>query len=353
LDQNRDQLELILVTAQGQAIRKTVPGATRSYVQGLANQFRDGITNPVRRRSTEYLLKPANQLYRLLITPLEAELQRQKIQNIAFVLDIGLRTLPLGALYDAETKSYLIEKYSLGLMPTLSLTDTRYGDVRKTQVLAMGASTFPNAEQAQAALPAVPLELDLIKRQWQATPLAEDQFTLDNLRLRQEKDRFGIIHLATHANFQPGPPKFSYIQFENTTLSLDRLRELNLRDVELVVLSACRTAYGDAEAELGFAGSAFQARVKTVLASLWSINDTGAAGLMAEFYHQLKSAPIKAEALRQAQIVMLRGGISIKDGKLYWSGGEQPLPPTLAGLATSDLSHPYYWSAFTLVGSPW
>ncbi|MBE9031830.1 filamentous hemagglutinin N-terminal domain-containing protein, partial [filamentous cyanobacterium LEGE 11480] len=115
----RDQLELILVTADGQALRKTIPGATRSLVQALANQFRDAVVNPVRRRSTNYLLKPASQLYRLLIAPLEPELQQQKIQNLSFIVDRGLRSLPLGALYDANTKSYLIEKYSLGMMPSL------------------------------------------------------------------------------------------------------------------------------------------------------------------------------------------------------------------------------------------
>ncbi len=355
LSKSRDQLELILVTAKGQAIRKTIPGATRSGVQALANQFRDAITNPVRRRSIHYLLPPAKQLYRLFIAPLEAELKRQNIKNLAFVLDAGLRTLPIGALYDGETNSYLIEKYSLGLMPTLSLTDTRYGDVRKSQVLAMGAATFAKAQPAQGDLPAVPLELQLIEQQWgkRATKrLPEADFTLVKLR---QQEPFGIIHLATHASFQAGPFSQSYIQFGDTALSLDKLRDLKWRShpPELVVLSACRTAFGSAEAELGFAGSALQAGAKTVLASLWSVNDTGAAGLMAEFYHQLKTAPIKAEALRRAQIAMLRGDVSIAAGKLKWSGGEQALPPELAGLEPSNLSHPYFWSAFTLVGSPW
>ncbi|MEB3210473.1 MAG: CHAT domain-containing protein, partial [Leptolyngbyaceae bacterium] len=126
-------------------------------------------------------------------------------------------------------------------------------------------------------------------------------------------------------------------------------------------LSACRTALTDEEAELGFAGSALQARVKTVLASLWSVSDTGASGLMAEFYNQLSQAPIRAEALRQAQIAMLNGDVRLENGQLQWTGGAIDLSTVLSEdllaqintIDVEDLSHPYYWSAFTLVGSPW
>jgi CHAT domain-containing protein len=67
--------------------------------------------------------------------------------------------------------------------------------------------------------------------------------------------------------------------------------------VELLVLSACKTAIGDQQAELGFAGLAVQANVKSALASLWTVSDTGTLALMTEFYRDLKTAPIKAEAL--------------------------------------------------------
>ena len=76
---------------------------------------------------------------------------------------------------------------------------------------------------------------------------------------------------------------------------------------------------------------------------------------MTEFYSNLNDAKIKAEALRRAQIAMLRGEVEIMDGFLLGlstRGGLQ-LPPELAGTENTDLSHPYYWSGFTLIGSPW
>jgi CHAT domain-containing protein len=74
---------------------------------------------------------------------------------------------------------------------------------------------------------------------------------------------------------------------------------------------------------------------------------------MSEFYQELKEAPIKAEALRRAQLAMIRDGVRLQGGKLITTKGEFPLPPALVRLGDKDLSHPYYWSAFTMIGNPW
>ncbi|MEB3213961.1 MAG: CHAT domain-containing protein, partial [Leptolyngbyaceae bacterium] len=65
-------------------------------------------------------------------------------------------------------------------------------------------------------------------------------------------------------------------------------------------------------------------------------------------------APIKADALRQAQIAMLRGEIRVEDGFLYVPGlTETGIQLPEGSLTNVDLSHPYYWSGFTIVGNPW
>jgi CHAT domain-containing protein len=119
----------------------------------------------------------------------------------------------------------------------------------------------------------------------------------------------------------------------------------------MLVLSACYMAVGNEETELGFAGLAARTGVKSAVASLWAVSDEGTLGLMTEFYNQLKTAPIKAEAFRQAQIAMLKGQVYLENGKLRWLGGEVPVPPELT--KNQKLSHPYYWSAFTMIGNPW
>ncbi|MBW4470155.1 MAG: CHAT domain-containing protein [Stenomitos rutilans HA7619-LM2] len=351
LANGNDQLELLVVTANGKPIRRLVPGATRSRVLRVVHQFLNEITDPRKNRTTTYLA-PSQQLYQWLVAPIEPELQARGIGNLAYISDTGLRFLPMGALHDG--RQFLVEKYSVGLMPSLSLTDTRYVSLKNAKVLAMGASEFTD----QPPLPAVPTELSLITRDlWTGTTLLNQAFTLENLKAERQQEPFQIIHLATHSEFQPGALSNSYIQLWQTKLQLNQLRQLgwNNPPVELLVLSACRTALGSDEAELGFAGFAVQAGVKSALASLWYVSDEGTLGLMTEFYRQLKTAPIKAEALRQAQIAMLKGDVQIVNGQLRITrGGAVQLPIALVDrIEDHRLSHPYYWAAFTLIGSPW
>ena len=340
-----DELELVLVTAKGKTIRK-VTGVKRSQALKVAQQFSNRIKNVA---SQQGYLTSSQQLYQWLIAPLEADLQAEDIQNLVFILDSGLRSMPLAALHDG--KQFLVEKYSVSLMPSLTLTDTRYTNIKNSKLLAMGSSEFSN----QKPLPAVPVELATITQLWQGKSFLNDGFTLENLKSQRSKQPFGIVHLATHAEFQPGDISNSYIQLWNQQLRLDQLRTLgwNNPPVELLVLSACRTALGDEEAELGFAGLAVQAGVKSALASLWYISDEGTLGLMTEFYQQLKKAPIKAEALRRAQIAMLKGQIRLQSGYLYSSKQRVDLPAELSNLRNTTFTHPYYWAAFTMIGNPW
>jgi len=342
--QDNDQLDLVLVTAQGETIHKSIP-ITRAEVLQVAQQFQRTVTNV---RDTTGYLAPGKQLYDWLIKPLEADLQAQGIQNLVFVMDRGLRSIPVAALHNEQ--QFLIENYSVGIMPSLSLTDTRFQSVQDSQVLAMGAARFSD----QKPLPAVPVELESITQKlWQGQFFLDEGFTLDNLKAQRKKQPFGIIHLATHADFRPGAISNSYIQLWNSKLRLDQLPELgwNNPPVELLVLSACRTALGDENAELGFAGLAVQAGVKSTLASLWYVSDEGTLALMTQFYDQLKTAPIKAEALRQVQIDMLKGQTKLENGQLITSAGTILLPSELP--QSQDLTHPYYWASFTMVGNPW
>ncbi|KAM3113551.1 CHAT domain-containing protein [Phormidesmis sp. 146-33] len=324
-----DELELFVVTSTGQPIRRRVPGATRATVLKLTQQFQREVSDSRKSQTTSYL-ESSQVLYQKLMAPIESDLQTRKITNLVFVTDLGLRSLPLAALHDG--KGFLIERYSIGMMPSLSLTDTRLGDIQKSQILAMGASQFSQ----QTPLPAVPQEISAISNIWKGRTFLNEGFTLNNLKTQRQQQPFGIIHLATHAEFRSGPLGNSYIQLSDTQLRLDQIRQLGWSNppVELLVLSACRTALGDQEAELGFAGLAVKAGVKSAMASLWAVSDQGTLLLMTDFYQQLKKTPIKAEALRQAQLSLLKGRVKSES-------------------QTTSFAHPYYWASFTMVGSPW
>jgi filamentous hemagglutinin family protein len=352
--QDNDQLDLVVVTAKGEPIHKRISAAKRKDVLKLAEQFyssvEDGVVIASDPNNTDYL-EPSQELYKLIVAPLKEELDKKGINNLLFIADEGLRSLPFAALHDG--KQFLVENYSVGSTLSLSLTDTRYVDIRNTQVLAMGASKF----QKLNPLPAVPEELAIVAQDiWKGKFFLNQPFTLNNLKSLRKFQPYGILHLATHGEFQTGQADNSFIQLWDSQLKYGQLRNLDLNNpaVELLVLSACRTALGDKDAELGFGGLAYQTGAKTAVASLWQVSDAGTLGLMTEFYKYLKTKPIKSQALQQAQIAMIRGQVRIENGQLITSARGVNLPSeSTDSKQPKKLAHPFYWAAFTMIGNPW
>lgn len=346
--QDSDHLGLLLVTAEGQEWHE-VPTATRQEVLEVAKEFVKQITNPTRRRTKTYL-DSAQKLYQWLIKPLDKTLEKQEINNLVFLMDENLRGIPLSALHDG--KRFLVEKYSLGLMPGLNLTDTRYVDLKDAKVLGMAISHFEDLPD----IPNVTLELSSIKTLWPGDYFFDEEATLINLEKHRKMNQYQIIHLATQSEFKLQYPEKSFFKFSDTELTPDQLEQLGWHDppVDLLVLSACRTGLGDKNFKFGFAGSAIQSGIKSVLGSIWYVSDEGTMALMVEFYYRLRTAPIKAEALRQAQIAMLQGIVKIENGNLIGPLGNVPLPrEEFSRSQDNDLSHPYFWAGFTLIGNPW
>ncbi len=343
------QTDLVVMTGFGEPIYRRV-AVGRAEVLAAAEQLRQTITNPVLRNGTAYLAA-AQQLDRWLIAPIAADLTAQNVDTLLIAPDAGLRSLPWAALHDGQ--QFLVQRFALGMTPSVNLTDARYVSLKDAPVLAMGASEF---QTGLNPLPAVPTELRTIaEERGQTATFLNDQFTIANLQAQRQRQPAPILHLATHGEFKPGQPVNSYIQFwGQERLTLDRLRELSLNNppVELLVLSACRTAVGDVNAELGFAGLAVQAGVKSALASLWYVSDEGTLALMSEFYRQLSIVPTKAQALRQAQLSMIEGRIQV-DGNGLTSGARGPIPLPTAPGGSRSLAHPYYWASFVAIGSPW
>jgi CHAT domain-containing protein len=337
------------------AVRETVPNVSREQLIEQVQNLRSELTNPRRLNSRSYL-PLAQQLYQSLIEPMEAHLEANEIETLVFSMDSGLRTLPLVALHDGE--QFLLEKYAVALVPSFGLTDVTYSDIRNREVLAMGSAIFDDL----SPLPAVPTELqNIVSSFGRGNIFLNEQFTAQNFRKTNQENRYGIIHLATHAEFQGGNLDNSYIKFFEGRVGLNQIRELATElgwntsqnpPIELLTLSACRTAVGDTEAELGFAGLAVLSGAKASLASFWYVSDAGTLGLMSEFYSQFGEKPLKAEALRQTQLALLRGEVRIENGMLLLSNGTTvPLPPELVAQGNMSLSHPYFWSAFTVIGN--
>ncbi len=356
------ELHLVLITPGQAPIVRDLAEAARPQLDTTVHRFYRDVVSP----RPIVRLAAAQKLHDWIIKPFEADyLQAQNIDTILVCLGQGLRGIPIAALHDGQ--QYLIEKYALTRIPAFNLIDTHYTGLPERKILAMGASKF----QTQDPLPAVPLELNTIieelqttktsQRPWQGQSFLNETFTLKNLRNALSSQAFDVAHLATHAAFRTGKPAQSYIQLWDQPLALDHMHHLHWRPLELLVLSACSTALGDDQAELGFAGMALQSGVKSAVASLWNVNDAETLALMGEFYSQLGTASTKAEALRQAQLRMLRGEVRFEENsattsqgiRLQLSRGAVDLPDALEIPTTDDLSNPFYWASFTMVSSPW
>ncbi|MEM1425814.1 MAG: CHAT domain-containing protein, partial [Cyanobacteria bacterium P01_H01_bin.130] len=344
-----DRLELALVLPTGAPLRHTVENVSLAELRRTTAQLRRRLTSRVFGSLPTYL-PSAQRLYRWIIAPFRQALEEEEVDVLQFSLDPGLRSLPMAMLHDGE--QFLIENFAVATIPSFALLDTNYQPLQNSTVLAAGTAEFETLPR----LPAVPVEVEAIDKAWETVALLDQEFTLAGIQAARRDANVAIAHLATHAFFQPGDPDQSYVQLWGTErIDLDAIAAFNFHSppLGLLVLSACRTAVGDDSAELGFAGLSIQSGARSVVASLWQVSDSGTLALMAEFYDALADLPTKAEALRQAQLGMLRGKVTIEQGQLRGiSRGTLPLPEAIGGNPL-DFTHPYFWSGFTLVGAPW
>ena len=131
-------------------------------------------------------------------------------------------------------------------------------------------------------------------------------------------------------------------------LTASEVENLDLRGVQLVVLSACETGLGEVAGGEGLLGlqRAFQvAGTQTVVASLWPVSDNATRSLMERFYENLlKKEMGTLESLREAQLWMLKEGQ--ERGLVRINKPEQPDDAPVINSRTP----PFYWAAFVLSG---
>jgi filamentous hemagglutinin family protein len=370
-----------------------------SIDQGVLNEAVVNFHRAIQRPETNDYRTYASQLYQWLVAPIEGYLEEQGIDTLLFSMESGLRLIPIAALYDENSGQFLSEKYKIAVIPNFGFLDPIPSNLKDADILVMGTSDFQDSD-LYPPLDAVPLEMDLIQTIWAGGAAANGQpdrhqfgrnqaFNLENLRSAREERPFQIVHLATHATFRRGVPGDSSIQLWDTELPLNELQieTLDWDDppVDLLILSACQTALGDDQAELGFAGLSLQAGVKSTLASLWFVSDLGSLVYMMEFYRNLAISDTKAEAVQRTQIAMLDqqrilrnlteienriDRLLAEEGRLSFVSEDASVQrltqAETQGLAeirmrlsrdknsiAERLTHPFYWSSYTLIGSPW
>lgn len=235
-----------------------------------------------------------------------------------------LHYLPFAALSDG--KEYLIDRFSIQILPSASVLSFLKERAKQDN---RGALIFGNPKLDDP-------KYDLKFAQDEALAIGK-LIPNSNVLLRSEASKtnlqklgskYSIIHLAVHGVFDLDKPLNSALLLAADRNNDGLLRAADLYNLslsaDLVTLSACETALGKVatgDDVVGFTRGFLYAGARSLISSLWQVDDEATRDLMVNFYTNL-SRMSKDEALRQAQL---------KAKKQY--------------------PHPYYWAAFLLTGS--
>jgi CHAT domain-containing protein len=322
-----DRLEVILKLPTQAKLRHYVSYKSQNEIETTLEQLRQSLLDVTQ---TSQVKRQSQQVYELLILPIESELANSKIKNLVFVLDGSLRNIPMAVLYDKQQEKYLVEKYAIALAPGLQLIQPK--PLQKQQLRALTGGVAEGREIEDRKFPPlgnVRLELERIQSEVSnSEQLLNQTFTITNLQNQLNSNNFSVVHIATHGEFSSNPEATFILTWNQLLKARDfdnllRVSNQNLSNtIELLVLSACKTAQGDKRAALGLAGIAVRAGARSTLATLWSVDDESTTKLMSRFYGELKTGVNKSAALQRAQLAVF-----------------------------ANEKRPYFWASYVLVGN--
>jgi CHAT domain-containing protein len=251
------------------------------------------------------------QLHDLLIRPLERTLEQRKL---IIVPHGSLHYLPFHALHNGD--HYLIERGELSVAPSAAI----FQQCLQRGVQALQRALLVGVADEQA--PRIVDEIQTLKEVFPgATTLIQDAATSE--ALRRNSAGVDVLHLACHGQFRSDNPLFSALRLADGSFTVRDAYGLKL-DNALVTLSACETGanvVAPGDELIGLARGFFSAGARSVLLSLWMVDDETTEQMMVDFYQETMRGRSLSASLRAAQLEMLK---------------ERP--------------HPFFWSPFVLVG---
>src|SRR5262245_50113121 len=287
-------------------------------------------------------------LHKQLIEPLLPHITGKEL--IIVPHDV-LHYLPFHALVGSDGR-YLIEKYPIYYLSSASLLQfvKEKHKAGGEKVLAFGN---PDLGDPEKNLEYAELEAKEVKAAYpESSVYIRKEATEEKSKaLSANRD---IIHFATHAQLNEDDPLSSAVLLakggkEDGRLEVREIFGMDLK-ANLVVLSGCDTALGKlstGDELVGLTRAFIYAGTPSVVASLWNVDDSSTAQLMASFYRNLKTMS-KAEALRQAQLELIRGeGQSDLVARRGVGGigklGESVKSDASQNTNSVSTSHPYFW----------
>ncbi len=276
------------------------------------------------------ILNISQQLYNLLIAPIEADFARS--EHIVIIPHGILHYLPFAALLDGNQK-YLIEKYSLSIAPSATVLDICMNKGqpyltnkdKMAEILALGN---PDLNNPQYELPFAEREIESIQLIYPKVISYTNKDATEKM-FKESCATPNMILLSCHGEFDATNPLFSSLllapdQENDGRLEAHEIFSLNM-NAYLVVMSACETGLakiGIGDELIGLSRSFFYAGSSSLISSLWKVDDLATAVMIKRFFRYLKEGDSRAHALQKA-LIFVKDQINV---------------------------HPAYWAAFNITG---
>jgi CHAT domain-containing protein/Tfp pilus assembly protein PilF len=340
---NRRKTEIIT-----RDIDSTLISSLRRYREMLSEM---PATSSVRKPFNEFM-DLSLKLYRILLEPAIPYLRGDKI---VISPDNIIAYIPFETLITEEFRSpgllyrdapFALKDYRFSYIYSVTLsseTERRSRSIRND--LAAFAPNYEGMELNDSLLTAYPglrgeirglpyalLEAEDAVKQCGGKAFLARQATEE--AYKSEAQSYEIIHLAMHTLVDDKHPAFSKMIFSRSEDSVDDglLNTYEVYTVPLnammVVLSSCNTGTGmlvTGEGILSLARGFLYAGSRSVVMSMWTVEDASASSLIRSFYSNMRKGQTKSEALRTARLKFLR-------------------------TADQERSHPYYWSTLVVYG---
>ena len=301
--------------------------------------------------------KAANELFKILFKPAAEYLSKD--QDIIIIPSVELISLPFEFLvtnydesespYNYSGKQFLIYDYNISYSPSATVfIDQQQNNLKNNgNALVVGNPSINNKMEGYSERRGLleesgglPRNIALLPLKYSGEEISEVSQLLNSNKVLTEKEATEsnfkenarlsrIIHLSTHSFlFNKQPLIFfsnSYDPDNDGFLEASEISQLKLNS-DLVVLSSCNSGLGtidESEGIIGMTKAFFEAGSKSIVVSLWEVNDKYTSKFMQLFYERLDQGLNKSKALRYAKIDFI---------KKY-------------------SPNPYFWSAFVLSGN--
>ncbi|MEM7187730.1 MAG: CHAT domain-containing tetratricopeptide repeat protein [Bacteroidota bacterium] len=332
-----DEQGYVLLLTRDNIVHKKLP-VSMSILNREVQKFRAFLERPFATRSDATNFQSlAKQLYDWLF-PFDHFGMELDNTPLVVIPDGSLQTIPFGVLTVSSelplSEAYLIRrapiayKYSLSIGSGIDRLLPEENRGTAGFVLSEFSNNYENTLSSGAK------EFDAIE------PFFKDQIFTDNRATKKEFlkqfDQGSLLHISTHGGVGKDGP---WLAFYDERLRLEELYFLK-NQKELVVLSACKTSVGEhrkGEGVFSITRGFLNAGVKSVLSTLWDINERSSFEVVSAFYEELESGEGKSEALRQAKLTYLEGHDNTSEASpYYWSGititgDDEPIRSSIGG----------------------